>query len=231
MTVTYAMLIVFGAFLLIGVATGVVMGRRGHDPWMWGVLGALFGPLVVPLALVRRPSGDHPVDIIVNPGTTAPEGIAVLVGIDGSPESGAAARRQSNCSPNGWARSRSRRSSTWTQWTPSARSAPERACSSARHKGSWTKRQSRSAVPVRRRSSWAVDRRTPSRRTPAANDIDLIAVGAWDGGPSEALLGSVAEQLVRRADVLVLVAGAEASHYRPDLSALPSHPGPSTHVV
>ena len=27
------------------------MTRRGHDAWSWGVLGALLGPLVIPLAL------------------------------------------------------------------------------------------------------------------------------------------------------------------------------------
>ena len=39
------------------------------------------------------------------------------------------------------------------------------------------------------------------------HNTDLIAVGARGKGLSEAALGSVAEQLVRQPDVLVLVAG------------------------
>jgi hypothetical protein len=38
-------------WLMIGVASGITMGRRGHDAFTWMVLGATLGPLVVPLAL------------------------------------------------------------------------------------------------------------------------------------------------------------------------------------
>jgi nucleotide-binding universal stress UspA family protein len=43
------------------------------------------------------------------------------------------------------------------------------------------------------------------------HDIDLLVVGARGRGRSDRLLGSVAEQLVRTPDVLVLVGGRAAS--------------------
>ncbi len=54
MTVTTIMLIMFAGFVVIGLVTGVVMGRRGRGAWMWGVLGTVFGPLVVPLLVFTR---------------------------------------------------------------------------------------------------------------------------------------------------------------------------------
>jgi nucleotide-binding universal stress UspA family protein len=39
------------------------------------------------------------------------------------------------------------------------------------------------------------------------HDVDLVAIGARGRGLSETIVGSVAEQLVRAPDVLVLVAG------------------------
>jgi nucleotide-binding universal stress UspA family protein len=74
------------AWALLGVSTALVMGRRGHQPFMWLVLAIVFGPLVVPLAvnalrhhrqgLLQRLSIGH-----AGTGT-----VDVLGGIDGSPE-------------------------------------------------------------------------------------------------------------------------------------------------
>ena len=51
MSATTSLAIVMVAWLAIGVATGIAMGRRGHDGFTWLLLGATLGPLVVPLAL------------------------------------------------------------------------------------------------------------------------------------------------------------------------------------
>lgn len=74
------------AWALFGVSTALLMGRRGHQPFMWLVLAIVFGPLVVPLAasalrhhrqgLVQRLSFGH-----AGTGT-----VDVLGGIDGSSE-------------------------------------------------------------------------------------------------------------------------------------------------
>ena len=79
-------LVVVLAWALFGVSTALLMGRRGHQPFMWLVLAIVFGPLVVPLAAsalrhhrpgwVQRVSFGH-----AGVGT-----VDVLGGIDGSSE-------------------------------------------------------------------------------------------------------------------------------------------------
>ena len=49
--------------------------------------------------------------------------------------------------------------------------------------------------------------------------VDLVAVGARGKGLSEAALGSVAEELVRQPDVLVLVAGRRTAAAAPTKTA------------
>lgn len=79
-------IIVALAWALFGVSMALVMGRRGHQPFMWLMLGIAFGPLVLPLAanalrrdqpgMFERLSGGRP-------GTGS---VDVLAGIDGSDE-------------------------------------------------------------------------------------------------------------------------------------------------
>jgi hypothetical protein len=51
MSATTALAVVMAAWLAIGVVTAIAMDRRGHDAFTWMLLGAILGPLVVPLAL------------------------------------------------------------------------------------------------------------------------------------------------------------------------------------
>ena len=51
MSATTALAVVMIAWLAIGVATGSFMGWRGHDWFTWGLLGAVLGPLVIPLVV------------------------------------------------------------------------------------------------------------------------------------------------------------------------------------
>jgi nucleotide-binding universal stress UspA family protein len=90
MSATTALLIIFVAWLAVGVIASIVMGRRGHHPFTWGALGALLGPLVFALAWqgVRR---EREVGgIILAPGTAGDSGLHVVIGIDGSPAAHAA---------------------------------------------------------------------------------------------------------------------------------------------
>lgn len=86
MSPTTKLFVLFAVLLTTGVTTAVVMGRRGHHPFTWGVLGTAFGPLVIPLAIssVRR----ERLARLARPsaGGTGPGGADVLVGVDGSPE-------------------------------------------------------------------------------------------------------------------------------------------------
>ena len=90
MSPTGALLAVVIVWLVIGIVASIAMGRRGHHPFTWGALGAVLGPLVVPLAWqdIKREQGARTTHI-VTPGT-AREGVKVLIGIDGSAEAHAA---------------------------------------------------------------------------------------------------------------------------------------------
>ena len=65
------------------------MGRRGHAPFSWLVLGAVLGPLVVPLAFARAGQARALPRAAAAGRWQGP--VDVLVGVDGSPESIAAA--------------------------------------------------------------------------------------------------------------------------------------------
>jgi hypothetical protein len=92
MSATTALFIVLGVWVTIGIVASIFMGRRGHNPFAWLVFGTIFGPLVVPVAIVAV-SGEriHQRREIVS-GLGAGGIVDVLVGIDGSPESKAALR-------------------------------------------------------------------------------------------------------------------------------------------
>jgi nucleotide-binding universal stress UspA family protein len=76
------------AWLLVGVALSVVLGRRGHDGVSWLILGILLGPLSALLAVdvVRHDEG-LAVETVGSRTITGPaDGIDVLVGYDDSPD-------------------------------------------------------------------------------------------------------------------------------------------------
>jgi nucleotide-binding universal stress UspA family protein len=88
MSATWFLFGMFVTFAAIGIASAVVMGRRGYAPFSWGVIGSVLGPLVVPLALARsRQARQLPRASV---GSTWQGPVDVLVGIDGSSESIAA---------------------------------------------------------------------------------------------------------------------------------------------
>jgi nucleotide-binding universal stress UspA family protein len=95
MTTTQVFLIIATLWVSIGVAASVVMGRRGHSSFTWLLLGALLGPLVVPIAIgaVRAEKRDLRVQARpVGEGESGPGPVDVLVGIDGSVQAAAALR-------------------------------------------------------------------------------------------------------------------------------------------
>lgn len=85
------MAVVAVSWLTVGLTLALFMGRRGHDPFSWLVLGTLFGPLGAIFAAEARASEKPgPAELVVagQPGGAGP--VDVLVGSDGSPESRAA---------------------------------------------------------------------------------------------------------------------------------------------
>ena len=79
-------------WVAIGVVIAVMMGRRGFSPWSWLVVGVVLGPLAVPIAVAATRDRRPPLVRRLSEGTAGTGGIDVLVGIDGSDASQAAAR-------------------------------------------------------------------------------------------------------------------------------------------
>lgn len=80
------------AWPTIGVALALLLGRRGHSGFTWMVLGGLFGPLAIALAISSGRSdevGDPRVVSVAEPRTGP---VDVLVGFDDSEQSRAAVR-------------------------------------------------------------------------------------------------------------------------------------------
>jgi nucleotide-binding universal stress UspA family protein len=93
-TANEVLLIWLAVALTIGITLAVLMGRRGHSAFEWFLIGAILGPIALPLAWGRI--GSEPaalnreiVDAVPGPGTGP---VDVLVGIDGSAESETALR-------------------------------------------------------------------------------------------------------------------------------------------
>jgi nucleotide-binding universal stress UspA family protein len=89
MSATTALFIVIVAWIAIGVAAAIIMGRRGHAPTTWLFAGAVLGPLVIPLMLsfMRAQPVTQTTTAEVATSHDNGLGIDVLVGFDGSEES------------------------------------------------------------------------------------------------------------------------------------------------
>jgi hypothetical protein len=82
--------LLMATFACIGFVLAIVMGRLGHSPFAWGLLGLLLGPIALLLALVEVRNERPWWTRLVASGDPGSGPVDVLVGIDGSPESAAA---------------------------------------------------------------------------------------------------------------------------------------------
>jgi nucleotide-binding universal stress UspA family protein len=92
MSPTLRLVAVAVAWCAIGTVISIWMRRRGHELFMWAYLGVVLGPLVLPLAVQAIARERH---VAATPVRRAPANdgrLGVIVGIDGSPESLAAAQ-------------------------------------------------------------------------------------------------------------------------------------------
>ena len=90
MTSTAFLSLMMATFACIGFVLAIVMGRLGHSPYAWGLLGLLLGPIALLLALVEVRNERPWWTRLVASGDPGGGPVDVLVGIDGSPESAAA---------------------------------------------------------------------------------------------------------------------------------------------
>ena len=84
-------LLLLATFVCIGLVLAVVMARLGHSSFTWGVLGLVLGPIALLLALSSVRNGRPSWSRLLAGGDPGSGPVDVLIGIDGSPESAAAA--------------------------------------------------------------------------------------------------------------------------------------------
>ncbi|HEY6707677.1 MAG TPA: universal stress protein [Actinomycetota bacterium] len=200
----------------VGLLLALVMGRNGHDPFAWWLLGTLLGPLALPLAISaqhRRRDRAWP----VRSGRPGRGPVDVLVGLDGSAEATAAlAAVLELLGP------RLGRLTLATVVDLDASVEHDRARARARAE------LERQARLVQLRLSTGEHGPDDGRRVPrlvllaghpaealarlaAEGGDDLLVVGSRAAGLSKVLLGSTATTLAAHAKVPVLVAGGTSS--------------------
>lgn len=202
MSFTAFALLVAAVWLAIGIVVSIGMRRRGHAFFTWWYLGAMLGPLALPLALDAIFRGRRLAVTMVSAPSTHAGGVAVLVGIDGSAASLATAHAavallgdrvdrftlaavvDYDAVSGGRADRRSH-------------AEGELAHAAAALSGVPTERVILVGAPAEALASAARD-----------GGFDLLVVGSRGRGASRALLGSVASHLARGIGVPVLLGDA-----------------------
>jgi nucleotide-binding universal stress UspA family protein len=201
----------FVPWVAIGVVTGWFMGRHGHHAPSWMVLGVAFGPMLVPAAVAaRQQARRHPPEVLAR-GTPHPGTIDVLVGVDGSPAA--------------------RRAVAEVGAIVGDRLGELTLAIVVDHDTAWNTAGAdhQRAVERLEEAAATLPRGTQPRLLvlsgpPAATLLDhgrrhgaeLVVVGTRGTGLTKALLGSVAEELSRRADVPVLLVPDATTVPEPD---------------
>jgi Universal stress protein UspA and related nucleotide-binding proteins len=205
MSFTALALSIVAAWCVIGIVVSVWMRRRGHALFTWAYLGAVLGPLVVPLAI----------DAVARErrARTAPSGrlatddgrVSVLVGIDGSDESLAAARAARALLAE--------RIGRLTLAAVVDYDAASGRPSESRREAETHLEVAAGTIGVTRSERIVLVGSPADALALAARDgdFDLLVIGSRGRGASHALLGSVASRLARGVGVPVLVCDASRS--------------------
>jgi nucleotide-binding universal stress UspA family protein len=195
--------LVFVAWVALGLVVGWVMGRRGFEPYTWTLLGVVLGPIAVVIAvawLVRPPSWEPQLlragDADRRTGT-----IDVLVAWDGSPEAHAALRAAESLVGDRVGRLTFARVVAFDA-PPDIVAAAEADLGAACESGAF----GRSPSTVLLRGQPAVALKEYAHRL----GYDVLVLGTRGVGRSHAMLGSVATALVRGAGLPVVMAPADA---------------------
>jgi nucleotide-binding universal stress UspA family protein len=213
--------LLMATFVCIGFVLAIVMGRLGHSPFAWGLLGLLLGPIALLLALVEVRSERPWWSRLVASGDPGSGPVDVLVGIDGSPESAAATTAALELLGGRVGR-----------LTLVAVTEVDDSVAGREERARLRDELERQAEAVR---VWLQERDVPAQAKqtvtpelqlmsgPPARTLDTIAaedgygllvVGARGAGMSSVLLGSVATRLSARASVPVLVIGDQVGKGR-----------------
>ena len=212
--------LLMATFVCIGFVLAIVMGRLGHSPFAWGLLGLVLGPIALLLALVTARDERSPSQLVAS-GIPGSGPVDVLVGIDGSPESAAATTAALDLL-----------GSRVGRLTLLAVTDIDDSTAGSQEQAHLHRVLEGQAEAVR---AWLRDHPLPVQAEPtvipelvlrsgqpaatldrmAAEDgYGLLVVGARGTGLSHVLLGSVATRLAARASVPVLVIGHRAREAR-----------------
>jgi nucleotide-binding universal stress UspA family protein len=220
MSFTAFALSVAAVWLAIGIIASIGMRRRGHAFFTWWYLGAVLGPLAVPLAIDAIFRERSLAVTTVSAASKHAGGIAVLAGIDGSAASLAAARAA--VALLGDRVERLTLAAVVDYDAVSGGPADRR----AQAEGELARAaEALSGVPSER----VILVGAPADALASASregGFDLLVVGSRGRGASRALLGSVASHLARGIGIPVLlgdapdVGGSKHSAGRDDESAV-----------
>ena len=193
-------------WLAIGLFSAWFMGRRGHAPYAWGVIGTVFGPLVVLLAIdaIRHERGVSSRVLAVGEPGSGP--IDVLVGVDGSEQSVRAAETAVAIAGNRMGRLTL---ATVIDYDLAETDRPREEREVAEQRVAAVARRLGSAHP-----GTAIFAGRPAAvlaEQAKKGGYELLVVGSRGRGLSELMLGSVARQLASNSDVPVLIVGDQAA--------------------
>ncbi len=194
--------IVLILWVAIGLATGLWMARRGHDPW-WTAIAVVLGPLFVPIAMARVERQPR----IADPGPAqapvveqgAQSGPRFLVGLDGSDDSLVALERALDVFGDDYGLIQLAEVVSFDEAEDDAE-GPVRAARS--------RLEATAARLGRPRVSYEVLAGPPAetlRTFAVEQDMDVVVVGRRGQGLSDRLLGSVCSGLIRNSCIPVLV--------------------------
>jgi nucleotide-binding universal stress UspA family protein len=221
-------------FVCIGLVLAIVMGRLGHSSFTWGLLGLVLGPIALLLALSSVRNGRPSWSRLLAGGDPGSGPVDVLIGIDGSRESAAAASTALHLLGDRMGRL-ALVSVTAIDDSPAGREEQARLQAELERQA----QALQAAQRGRRQSGQAGQTVIPALMLrsgqPAAvldemaveDGYGLVVVGARGAGLSTVLLGSVATRLAAQASVPVLVVGDRAGRSTGNRQAgLVDHAGP-----
>ena len=197
---TNVLLYVVSIWLAIGLVLAFVMRRRGHDFSVWLVLGAVLGPLAVPLAIERVRFHRASERLWRSTGSPPHRGFDLLAAVDGSVEAVVALETALGLFGD--------RISSLTLVTVLDYD------SQASYTGQEVQTEARQLLDevAQQLSFEPVDRQVLFGRPADAiaefartSGMELIVVGARGHGASESLFGSVTARLVGSSEVPVFV--------------------------
>ena len=184
---------------LLGVSTALVMGRRGHEPFMWLVLAIVLGPLVLPLA-VSALHHDRP-GLLRRLSTGSPGSgrVDVLVGIDGSEAALDALRSVIAILGDRLGRLTLAAVVDYDVAMGSVLAEGRRAAETDLRRAAEATTLAPETIVLSGRPAEAL------RKHAVEEGYELMAVGSRGRGASRTLLGSVATELARGGDVPALI--------------------------